>query len=136
MAMADSRAVVEGCFAAAARGNVDEVLTYWADDGVMYDWTLDRVIRGWAELHPYLVIYFAAFPSNTFAPTHVHVDGSTVVVEWASTATHDGDFFGIPASGRSYNLRGVDIFEVANGKIQVERSFYGNGTLLTDLARR
>jgi steroid delta-isomerase-like uncharacterized protein len=135
LALEDSRAVIDGCFAAAARGDVDDVLTFWAEDGVMYDWTLDRAIRGHGELRPYLLIYFAAFPDNSFAATNVIVDGSTVVVEWASTATHGGDFFGRPATGRTYDLRGVDIFEVENGKIREERSFYGNGSFLTELAR-
>lgn len=131
----NSRAVIDGCFAAAARGDVDEVLSFWAEDGVMYDWTLDQIIRGHAELRPYLVTYFAAFPANTFTATAVIVDGATVVVEWASTAAHSGDFFGRTATGRTYELRGVDIFSVEAGKIREERSFYGSGTFLTDLAR-
>lgn len=125
--------LINRTFAAAARGDTAAVLESWADEGVLCDWTLDRIIRGHDELRPYLEEYFAAWPDLTFSPTHIFVDGDTVVVEWAAAATHQGPFFGAAPTGRRYDLRGVDIFELRDGKIAEERSFYGNGTLLADL---
>lgn len=125
--------LINRTFAAAARGDLDGVMESWAEDGTLCDWTLGRVVRGHGELRPYLEEYFAAWPDLKFTPTNIIVDGDTVVVEWAAPATHGGPFFGAAPTGRTYDLRGVDIFDLRDGKIAEERSFYGNGTLLTDL---
>jgi steroid delta-isomerase-like uncharacterized protein len=135
MTREENLALIRRTFAAAARNDLDAVMESWAEDGVLCDWTLDRIVRGHDELRPYLEEYFAAWPDLTFSPTNIIVDGDTVVVEWAATATHTGPFFGAPPTGRTYDLRGVDIFELRGGKIAEERSFYGNGTLVTDLRR-
>lgn len=43
-----------------------------------------------------------------------------VVENWLFTAKHTGEMMGIPGSGQNVQVRGVEIWRVANGKI-VER---------------
>ena len=40
-----------------------------------------------------------------------------VIENWAMTATHTGEAFGLPPSGQKIRVRGVEIFRCANGKI-------------------
>ena len=40
-----------------------------------------------------------------------------VVENWAMTATHTGEAFGLPASGKSIRVRGVEIFRLEDGKV-------------------
>jgi steroid delta-isomerase-like uncharacterized protein len=40
-----------------------------------------------------------------------------VAENWAMTATHTGDAFGIPGSGKQVRVRGIEIFRCADGKI-------------------
>jgi steroid delta-isomerase-like uncharacterized protein len=40
-----------------------------------------------------------------------------VVQSWAMVASHTGDFFGLPPSGETVRIRGVDIFRIENGKM-------------------
>jgi steroid delta-isomerase-like uncharacterized protein len=40
-----------------------------------------------------------------------------VVENWAMTGTHTGEVFGLPPSGQSVRVRGVEIFRCENGKI-------------------
>ena len=40
-----------------------------------------------------------------------------VVENWAMTATHTGEAFGLPASGKSIRVRGVEIFRCEEGKV-------------------
>ena len=40
-----------------------------------------------------------------------------VVENWAMTATHTGDAFGLPGSGKQVRVRGIEIFRCSNGKI-------------------
>src|SRR5947207_3132152 len=46
--------------------------------------------------------------------------GDTVVENWIFQGTHTGDFLGVPATGKRLQVRGIEIWRLANGKI-VER---------------
>jgi steroid delta-isomerase-like uncharacterized protein len=40
-----------------------------------------------------------------------------VVLRWSLTGTHRGEFLGIPPTGKTVTLRGIDIYRVQEGKI-------------------
>jgi steroid delta-isomerase-like uncharacterized protein len=40
-----------------------------------------------------------------------------VVVRWTNAGTHVGDFAGVPATGRTFTIAGIDIYRVANGQL-------------------
>jgi steroid delta-isomerase-like uncharacterized protein len=44
-------------------------------------------------------------------------DGDRVIERWTMTATHAGEFMGIPATGRRVTLTGIDISRVEDGRI-------------------
>lgn len=48
---------------------------------------------------------------------HQELSGGRVVIHWQMTATHTGEAFGFPASGKPVAINGIDIFRVVDGKI-------------------
>jgi steroid delta-isomerase-like uncharacterized protein len=42
-------------------------------------------------------------------------EGDIVVLRWSLTGTHRGEFFGIPATGRRFVMRGLDVYRVKDG---------------------
>ena len=46
--------------------------------------------------------------------------GDTVVENWIFQGTHTGDFLGAPATGKQLQVRGIEIWRLAGGRI-VER---------------
>jgi steroid delta-isomerase-like uncharacterized protein len=44
-------------------------------------------------------------------------EGDRVVVRWTNSGTNVGDFFGIPATGRSFKIPGIDIYRMQDGKL-------------------
>lgn len=44
-------------------------------------------------------------------------EGETVVVYWTNTGTHQGDFMGIPPSGRTVTISGVDVHRLRGGRL-------------------
>ena len=44
-------------------------------------------------------------------------DDGRVVESWAMVATHTGEAFGLPPSGKSVRVRGIEIWRIADGKI-------------------
>jgi steroid delta-isomerase-like uncharacterized protein len=52
-----------------------------------------------------------------FTIDDVVAEGDKVVVRWTNAGTHVGEFAGIPATGRSFAMAGIDIYRVADGFI-------------------
>jgi steroid delta-isomerase-like uncharacterized protein len=44
-------------------------------------------------------------------------EGDRVVVRWTNAGTHVGEFAGIPATGKTFTIAGVDIYRVADGRL-------------------
>jgi steroid delta-isomerase-like uncharacterized protein len=124
-----TRAVIDGIFAAAATGELEDVLDWWADDGVLDDITLSRAFSGKDQLRPYLDWYFKALPDLDFTPARILIDGPYAAVEWAETCHMTGPFDGAPGDGRELRLRALDLFEIHAGKVQHESSWYGDAWL-------
>jgi steroid delta-isomerase-like uncharacterized protein len=62
----------------------------------------------------------AAFPDLKIAVEQLVADEDNVAIAYTVTGTHDGEFLGIPATGRPIKARGLQIARFENGKI-VER---------------
>ena len=56
-----------------------------------------------------------------FAPVFtVHrlvCEGDTVVAHWTNTGTHQGEFMGLPASGRTVTISGIDVHVLRDGRL-------------------
>lgn len=63
-------------------------------------------------------IYRSAFPDLTFTVDDQIAEGDLVVTRWTARGTHQGELMGIPATGRSGVVTGIEIDRVVNGKIE------------------
>ena len=59
----------------------------------------------------------AAFPDQQTTINDVIAEGDKVVVRATFNATHQGDLYGIPPTGRSVTMPWISIYSLANGKI-------------------
>ncbi len=57
------------------------------------------------------------FPDVRFAIEDLIAEGDKVVGRWTFHGTHQGDFMGIPATGKKVLVMGIAIYRVARGKI-------------------
>jgi steroid delta-isomerase-like uncharacterized protein len=62
-------------------------------------------------------MFRTAFPDWHCLIEDFIVEGDMVVNRWVGKATHNGPFFGIPATGNSVTIEGITIHEIKNGKI-------------------
>ncbi len=44
-------------------------------------------------------------------------EGDTVVAYWTNTGTHQGEFMGIPPTGRTVTISGVDVHRLRDGRM-------------------
>ena len=59
--------------------------------------------------------------------------GDTVVESWIFQGTHTGAFMGIPATGKPVQMRGIEIWRLADGKIVERWGVIDSGAVMTQL---
>ena len=64
-----------------------------------------------------LALFHASFPGLRFEIDDVFVCGDRAALRLTMRATHTGEFFGIPATGRDVTVEGTHILRLANGQV-------------------
>ncbi len=70
------------------------------------------------EGHNAIVALFkGAFPDMWWQIEEMIAEGDKVVARTTMEATHEGEFFGIPPTGKRVRLEGIHIMRIADGKV-------------------
>jgi len=70
--------------------------------------------------------YLNGFSNAEFKIVDVFGQGDNIVKHWNFKGTHDGEFFGILASGRRVDISGTTLVKMKEGKILQEQDFFDN----------
>src|SRR5437867_9800940 len=92
--------VLEQWAAAWSSHDVARLLPLFTDDCVYEDVTFGVVTRGKDELRAFASGAFAAVPDLDFQLTTRFTAGAFAGMEWSMSGTHEGDFPGLPATGK------------------------------------
>jgi steroid delta-isomerase-like uncharacterized protein len=105
-------------------------------DTVEYDdMTQEKTSKGKAEAKKFFKEFTTGFPdSKTTFPTTITV-GDWVITENQWTGTHKGSFFGMPATKKTVNMRGVDIFQFKDGKMVKGWSYSNSADFMQQLGK-
>ena len=95
--------------------------------------TADGNIEGIDDFKAYYNNYLTGFSDAEFNIVDVFGQGDKIVKHWNFKGTHDGDFFGIPATGKKIDLIGTTLVLMKDGKIIQEQDFFDNYSLLSQL---
>ena len=76
---------------------------------------------GLAGLKDVLRVLFAAFPDMHWTIEEQIAEASKVLTRFVWTGTHNGEFFGVPASGREVSVWGMVIDRLEEGRIKDTR---------------
>jgi steroid delta-isomerase-like uncharacterized protein len=74
-----------------------------------------------------------AFPDWHSTPEELVAEGDVVVERWTGRGTHQGDFQGIPPTGRRVEVPGVVFYRIRDGKIVEFRGAFDGLCLLQQL---
>jgi steroid delta-isomerase-like uncharacterized protein len=100
----------------------DAVLDELIDqDYVLYDPTAPAPWRGPNGLRQSLEPFRTAFPGLRVRVEDQVAEGDKVATRWIFTGRHDGEFFGIPPTGKQVEITGISIERVAGGRIVEDR---------------
>jgi steroid delta-isomerase-like uncharacterized protein len=74
-------------------------------------------ILGRKAVAEFYAMFGAAFPDWHMTIEDMVAEGDKVVVRYTANGTHQGEFQGIPATGKPYTQNTIIIFHLTNGKI-------------------
>lgn len=91
------------------------------------------VYDGEAEVRDYFAETRAAFPDQRNELIALHHADDAVIVEFWLRGTHEGAFRGLPATGRSFEIRMTAFFIFEGDGLVCERVYFDPGTILRQL---
>ena len=97
-------------------GNVDLVDELLTEDFVDHEEPFPGMTPDRDGVKDFVRAMRVAFPDLRMTPEQVLSDDERVMVRYRMTGTHDGDFLGMPATGRKVDLSGYDEARVVDGR--------------------
>lgn len=123
-----TRQEVETLFArrheAFSRRDPDAFAALYAPDAVVVSPMGGGPVRGREANVDVLRSFFRAFPDVTFTTDALLIDGTRVAEQMTMTGTDRGDFMGVPATHRPFEIAMICICEVEAGAVVRERRIY------------
>lgn len=117
---------------AECRHDISAALTAFAEAN--YDVVpLGAPMNGAAAVEDLLRQVFTAFPDFHVAPGPFHHGDDIVFVEVRLTGTHQGEWAGLPASGRSIDVRCGCVFHFDADRLIKETVYFDHATLLAQI---
>jgi steroid delta-isomerase-like uncharacterized protein len=81
----------------------------------------------------FMSAFTTGFPDSRISIESCISEGDTVVAHWTLTGTHQGEFQGIPATGKHVKFTGLEFNKVSEGKLLEHRSMFDNLALLRQI---
>ncbi|MEA2684819.1 MAG: hypothetical protein QOE93_14 [Actinomycetota bacterium] len=85
-----------------------EGFVYNNPQGVVFDFAGSQMVLG---------LFNTALPDHHTEVKDEIASEDRVVYRWETRGTHDGDFFGVPPTGKALLSRGMTILKIENGQI-------------------
>jgi steroid delta-isomerase-like uncharacterized protein len=114
------------------RGNIDRVDEFIAEDFVNHT-PPPGVPANRDGARAIFQAIRSAFPDHDAEVVHVLGDGDLVATYKTFTGTHEGDFFGLPPTGRRATIRVMDVVRYRDGKIAEHWNIVDTAGLIAQL---
>ena len=119
MSEAENRALFQRYFDVVANeGNLDVADEIFASDYLHHDPANPdpRPMVGSQAVKDHLTSLRGAFPDLIFDIDDIVAEDEGIVVRWTARGTNDGDYFGMPATGKSIEITGMNTWVTRDGK--------------------
>ena len=110
------------------------VARYMADDAVYEDVALGRVLHGPSDVAGFVDEATRASSDFRFEQVSLFTSGRDYATEWIMRGTNDREVPGVPATGRTFRVRGASVGKLdASGRIVENRDYYNLAEMLAQL---
>ncbi len=100
--------------------NLDVADQVYAADYVSHDPSVPFEVRGPEGLKQLTAMYHSSFPDVRITVEEQIAEGDRVVTRWTGIGTHQGEFAGVPGTGKQATVTGITISRISSGKIAEE----------------
>jgi steroid delta-isomerase-like uncharacterized protein len=76
--------------------------------------------RDRAGMRQFIEMTHTAFPDCRIQIIDLIAEGDRVAVRWEGQVTHQGNFHGIPPTGKQVTVGGINIYRIVEGKVATE----------------
>lgn len=131
----DIRAFCERYARAWERGDIDALVDCYTDDCEVVS-PIFNVISGKSQLTAAFRELFRAFSDHMVQVDDVIVDharSERAVLLFSTFGVHKGEIFGVPGTGRRFEIRGAFVFTFEKGKIARDTRIYDFTGMLMQL---
>ena len=111
--------------------DIEKLLTLLTDDIVFEDVTL--VTEGKDAFKQGYTAFITAVPDFKIEPKSWVTSDRSFALEMVFTGTQKGDLPSLPATGKSFSIRGCSFGEFENGKIKGRRDYWDSASLARQL---
>ena len=115
------------------RGDFDVFDELISDDFVEHEALPPGVPQGKAAPREMITMMRAAFPDFQVTVEDMLQDGRKVVTRSRFAGTHEGEFMGIPATGKRFDIPVIDIIEFRGDKAVAHWGVMDNATMMEQL---
>jgi steroid delta-isomerase-like uncharacterized protein len=125
-----NKEAIRRLFVEVDRGNIDVVADYYTPDYVDHTPSpIRRQAGGRDGIRQVLALFQRAFPDTRHTVEDLIAEGDKVVARVSARATHTGELFGHPPTGKIVTLSGITIYRLADGRIAERWAEHGVGLL-------
>lgn len=117
MSTATNQAVLEQARRHINAGDIEGYLTTLYAPDVIAHFLPPGLPQGHAGLRIFYTAFLAGFPDMQLHFDDIIAEGDTSAVRYHIAGTHLGEFNGIPATGRQFNIRGTTMLRFVAGKV-------------------
>lgn len=125
-----ARRLIEEAFNSGNLAVVDELV---APEFVNYDAALPEPTRGVEAAKSSIGGYRDAFPDLRMTVEQQIAEGEYVTTRWTGRGTHQGDLFGMSATGKEATVTGITIDRIVDGRIVESRTNWDTLGLMQQL---
>jgi steroid delta-isomerase-like uncharacterized protein len=118
MPSSENEAAVRRAAAEWNAGNLDGYLELYDDRIKLHGYSPEPMDK--QQVTEFYRATFAAFPSNRLEFHDVFSSGEKLVIQFTLSGRHEGEFLGVPGTGREIAIPGITILHFENGRA-VER---------------
>jgi len=129
----DSKKLVEEFIKVVNSHNANKIISYFSDDGILENVPLGIATHGKEEITAYTKTMLIDYPDVNFELKSVFGAGDWAGDEWVMTGTFANNTMSknaVPATGKTFSVRGTSIYKIRNGKFARESNYYDNVSFL------
>jgi len=117
MSAEDNKAIVRRFYEELSKGDMAAADALIATSVVDHDENLETAVRGPKSFKQMATSLRSSFPDICFTIEDEVAEGDKVDVRWTMRGTQEGEFMGVPGSGKQVTGAGMHFLRLAGGKI-------------------